>query len=498
MATIGLDIGTTGCKATIVDRQGYTICQDYCEYDVTFPRDGWVELDPEIVWNAAETVLSNVTKAYDKPISSMSIASFGEAAVLLDKERKVIANSIFYTDIRGNDCIEELTDMLGRSWIEDITGMPLNGMYTLLKLMWIRRNRPELYEKIDLLLPFGAFIAFRLTGEAVSDYSLASRTLMFNRHSLTWDHDILRAFGLSAENLPRLVPSGEPVARVLPSVASQLGLPKDILIVSGGHDQVAAAVGAGAVKSGDAVDGIGSAECITAVLSQEANLSVLHTNNICAEPHAVTGQFVSLIFNNTAGAALKWYRNAFEEELHASCRQNGKNVYKVLDSQLSEQPSPILFLPYLSGTGTPYMDADAKGVLCGLTLSSTKQQIYRAIIEGMNYEMKYNLDILSQCGMRINVLTAVGGGASKAALQIKADIFQMPIRTLENQQSGNMGLAMLCAVAEGRYRDLQEAAYELVKIKEIIYPNSKYLSEYKEKYSCYSRMYRAERMIYGR
>lgn len=498
MATIGLDIGTTGCKATVVDSQGYTICQDYCEYNVSFPREGWAELNPEIVWNAAKTVLSNVARTYDKSITSMSVASFGEAAVLLDRERNVIANSILFTDIRGNNCIEELTDMFGRSWIEDLTGMPLNGMYTLLKLMWIKKNQPELYEKIDLLLPFGSFITFRLTGEAVSDYSLASRTLMFNRHTMTWAHEIIYAIGLSGENLPRLVPSGEPVARILPGVASQLGLQKDVLVVSGGHDQVAAAIGAGIVKPGDAVDGIGGAECITAILPQEANLAALHENNICAEPHAVKGHFVSLVFNNTAGAALKWYRNAFEEELYARCRQNGQNVYKVLDSQLSEEPSPILFLPYLSGSGTPYMDSNAKGVLCGLTLTSTKQQIYRAIIEGMNYEMKYNLDILDRCGMRFDALTAVGGGASRVALQIKADILQIPIRTLENQQSGNMGLAMLCAVAEGRYKDLQEAADDLVKIKEIIYPNSKYLSEYKEKYSCYTRMYSAERMIYGR
>src|SRR5690554_6440287 len=213
MATIGLDVGTTGCKASVLDNRGNIVSQDYCEHDLTFPREGWVELEPETVWESAKTVRSNVACSCTGPITAMSIASFGEAAVLLDKNNDVIGNSIFFTDIRGNDFIDELNELLGRSYVEDITGMPANGMYTLLKLMWVRKHSPELFERIDMVLPFGSYIGFKLTGEAVSDYSLASRTLMYNRHTMSWESRIVEQFGLAMKNMPRLVPSGQSAGR---------------------------------------------------------------------------------------------------------------------------------------------------------------------------------------------------------------------------------------------------------------------------------------------
>jgi xylulokinase len=499
MATIGLDVGTTGCKASILDNRGNIVSQDYCEHDLIFPREGWVELEPEMVWESAKTVLSNVARLYPGLITAMSIASFGEAAALLDKDNNVTANSIFFTDVRGNEFIDELDDRLGHSYVEEVTGMPVNGMYTLMKLMWIKKNQPEIFERINMILPFGSYIGFRLTGEMASDYSLASRTLMYNRHIKSWEKRILDQIGLLPESMPQLVPSGQPIGRISRRIADEIGIPHGILLVSGAHDQVAAAIGAGAVEPGEAADGIGSAECITAVLPPDVNLKALHKHNICAEPHAAEGKFVSLTFSNTAGAALKWYRDCFERETYERLKAEGKNIYSFLEGTMEEEPSPLLFLPHLSGTGTPYMDANAKGILCGITLNTTNPQIFRAIIEGMNYEMRYNLELLKECGMKLEKLTAVGGGASsRDVLKIKADILQLPINTLENPQSGTIGLAMLCAVAEGKYADIKEAVDSLVVIKETIYPDSKYLAEYNEKYEHYSRMYAAGRFIYGR
>lgn len=496
MATIGLDIGTTGCKATAVDERGTTIFEKYVEYNLTLPRPGWVELDPQTVWNGVKTVLAAVSKNCGQLVTSLAVASFGEACVMLDKKGQVVANSIFFTDVRGYEYVDALVQDLGRDWIEMRTGMPVNGMYTLLKLLWLKDHRSDLFGQIDMLLPFASYITYRLTGIAACDHSLASRTLMLDRTSLEWERDLVRYGGLDVENLPQLVPAGEPVGVMLPSVAAELGFSTDTLVVSGCHDQVAAALGAGVRKPGQAADGIGSAECITAMLPDDAELDVLFPKNICAEPYAIAGGYVALAFNNTAGAALKWYRDTFKAELRNRCKQLGQSAFRFLDGEITAEPSPLLFLPYLSGAGTPYMDSGAKGMLYGLTLGTQDRDVYRAIIEGMNYEMKLNLQLLAKSGLKLSSLTAVGGGASsKIAMQIKADILQLPVNILENPQSGNIGLSILCAVAEKRHPGIEQAMEDLVRVKEVIVPDRSHAARYEESYVRYAKLYEAAKLI---
>jgi len=208
--------------------------------------------------------------------------------------------------------------------------------------------------------------------------------------------------------------------------------------------------------------------------------------------------YVALAFSNTAGAALKWYRDTFEQELREKCRRDGTSAYHILNGELSEEPSPLLFLPHLTGSGTPCMDAEATGMVCGLTLSTGRGDLYRAILEGMNFEMRLNLELLARSGLTCGTLTAVGGGASPEALRIKADILQHPVRMLQTPQSGTMGMAMLCALALGRCRDLAQAAEAMVRTAGIIEPGTRHRRRYDEKYGQYLRMYRAAREIYGR
>lgn len=497
MATIGLDIGTTGCKATAVDEEGKTIYEEYCEYDLIFPREGYVEISPSIVWQSVKNVLSKVLYACNTEVTSIAIASFGEAAVLLDKDDRPVSNSIFFTDIRGNDCIDTLLERFDINELQGKTGMPVNGMYTLLKLMWMKKNKPDLLDKTARILPFASYIIYQLTGMAVTDYSLASRTLLFNRQKLQWDREIIQKNDLDPGAFPTPIRSGKVIGQIRKSLESELSIKNNILVVSGGHDQVAAALGAGVICENDAVDGIGSAECITTILPHNADYKKLYKNNFCAEPYTIPGKYIALAFNNTAGAAQKWFRNNIEDELYIKCKEKGENIYKLLAENMADEPSPLLFLPYLAGSGTPYMDASAKGMLCGLTLQTHKKDIYRSLIEGMNFEMRYNLDLLGECGVHLNTLTAVGGGASsEETLRIKADILKLPIKTLENPQCGNMGLAMLCAVAEGQYSTVEDAVKALVKTKKIIEPINTYSQKYDDAYGSYMRMYKAMNMIY--
>ena len=498
MPYIGLDIGTTGCKATVVEKSGEIIESVYYEYDLRFPEPGWVELSPDDVWNAAKKALRDAAAASGQTIDAVAVASFGEAVVLLGADGKPVCDSIFYTDVRGNDCLEELASRVDPAALEYRTGMPINGMYTLPKLIWLQRNRPQILHRVRKMLPYGSYIAYCLCGEYAVDSSLASRTLLFNRHTLDWDAETLSAFDILRTWLPDFTPAGKPVATMLDSVARDLGITGNPVIVSGVHDQVAAALGAGAVAPGRGVDGIGSAECITAVLPQDIDFQSMFHHNFCIEPHAVPGQSLTLVFTNTAGAALKWYRDTFEQELRARCDAKHINTYAELNKQLSDQPSPLLFLPHLAGTGTPYMDSAATGMLCGLTLGTAKPDIYRAILEGMNFEMRYNMELLGGSGMRFDSLTAVGGGASPDVLQIKSDILNKTIRTTSSTQSGTVGLAMLCGLATGQFSSFDQGVETLVKIAAVIEPESRYQARYDEKYGQYVRMYRANCEIYAR
>lgn len=498
MAYIGIDVGTTGSKATVIEQSGKIVLSIYHEYDLEFPKPGYVTMNPDRVWSAVKRALSEAAAQYGKPIEAIAAASFGEAVVFLGADGKPVCDSIFYTDVRGTESLPELRSKVDLDDFQYRTGMPVNFMYTLPKLMWVRRNAPQILEKTKKLLPYSSYIAYMLSGEAAADGSLASRMLMFNRLRMDWDYDTLDTFGIARSAMPKFVPAGAPVGRILPSVARELGIKGDPIIVSGVHDQIAAALGSGSLRSGDMADGIGSAECISAVLPDEnVDFAGMFCYNICAEPYAVPGKYLALIFSNTAGAALKWYRDTFERELRAKCDAAGKNTYAELNKSLSDAPSPLLFLPHLAGTGTPYMDSGAKGAVMGLTLASSKMDLYRAIIEGNNYEMRYNLELLSRFGMKFDALTAVGGGASPEALRIKADIFQKPIYMLNTSQGGTVGMVVLCGKAAGQFASFEEGVASLVRKTGCVEPDPKYRDRYDEKYAQYKRMYEAARSVYA-
>lgn len=498
MAYIGIDVGTTGSKATVIEQSGKIVLSIYHEYDLEFPKPGYVTMNPNKVWNAVKRALSEAAAQYVGPIEAIAAASFGEAVVFMGADDRPVCDSIFYTDIRGSESLDELRSRLDVDSFQLRTGMPINYMYTLPKLMWVQKNEPHILEKTHKLLPYSSYIAYMLSGEAAADGSLSSRTLLFNRLTMDWDGETLDTFGILREWMPKFVPAGDPVGRILPSVAKELGIKGNPIIVSGVHDQIAAGLGAGSLRSGDMADGIGSAECITAVLpDNDVDFKGMFKYNICAEPYAVPGKYLALVFSNTAGAALKWYRDTFEQELREKCDAAGKNTYNELNKSLTDEPSPLLFLPYLAGTGTPYMDSYAKGAVMGLTLASTKSDLYRAIIEGNNYEMRYNLEIMEKYGMKYEALTAVGGGASPEALRIKADIFQKPIYMLNTNQGGTVGMVMLCGRAAGQFASFEEAVSALVKKTGCIEPSARYAAQYDEKYEQYKRMYEAARSVYG-
>lgn len=497
MAYIGLDVGTAGCKATVVDVSGRIIAYKYKEYNLLFPKPGWVEINAQTVWESVCYVLQGIAHECKCGIKAVSVASFGEALVPLDRNDSVLDNSIFYSDIRGTEEINDILKKIDRTELENLTGMPVNSMYSLNKLLWIMKHKPGIYLNADKLMLFGDYVAYKLSGERKIDFSLSSRTMALDITNKVWAKQVFGAFSIDASKFSTPVSSGSVIGGISTSVARNLGLPENLIIISGGHDQACAALGAGVMNSGDAVDGMGTAECITIAVDKGSARATMYANNFCCEPHVCPDSYITLAFNITAGAVIKWYRDTFESSRHKDCLADGRNTYQLLDGECPGEPSHLFLLPHFAGSGTPYMDPHSSGALLGLKLASTKADIYKAILEGICFEIMFNTDMLSRSGIPVNEITAVGGGAqSDILLQLKADIMGKPVKTLVTSESGTIGLSMLCAVACGDYPDLQSAAKTMVKVHKVFYPRRDFHERYLQKYDVYKKIYTALKEIF--
>jgi xylulokinase len=499
MVYIGLDVGTTGSKATAVDVNGGILASAYGEYPTLRQNEGWAEIDPVSVWETVKTVLGKAAASVGPSVRAIAVASLGESFVLMGKDGRVLVNSMLYSDIRGTEEVADIRRTIGEEELFGITGMPLNAMYTLNKLLWIRGHDPKTLDNTEKIFLFGDFIYYMLSGESAIDYSLASRTLLFDFKRLAWSQKVMDLFGMDPGKFSRPVAPGAVIGHVGSKTASMLGLPPNVALVAGGHDQVCAALGAGVTAKGGCVDGIGTSECITALLDGYEKSTFMQKNNFCIEPYAIKGEYATLAFNVSGAATLRWFRDTFED---ARLKQGpfDASIYTYLEKLTTDKPTDLYVLPYFAGSGTPYMDPYASGAILGLRLHTTKGEIYKALMEGLCYEMRMNAELLSAVGIRLTSLTCVGGGArSDRLLQVKADITGLPVRRLKAEECGTIGLAILCSAALGEDSSIAEAAKRLVHVEREFHPDPEYHAIYTEKYGTYKELYpRITRTLFGK
>jgi xylulokinase len=495
MAVIGLDVGTAGCKATVGQEDGVTLAYAYQGYSLSIPGPGMAELDARIVWQGIKRVLRQV--AQGQGITAIAVASLGESFVCLGPDDEVLTSSMLYSDVRGAKEAEEIQRAAGAGKLFEITGMPVSPMYTLCKLQWLRRHTDSCNRARRIML-FGDYVGYMLTGQRVIDYSLASRTLMFDVHEKRWSEEIAALFDIDIRMLSEPAISGAAVGELRPEIADELGLSRGTILYVGAHDQACAALGVGVLHPGDCVDGMGTSECITTIVPEDSDARMMMTNNFCMEPYAVADRYITLAFNPAAGAAVNWYRATIDRERNAACEATGENIFAAMEAECQPEPTSLLFLPYLAGTGTPHMDPYASGALLGLKLGTTRGEMYKALLEGICFEIMLNAALLSELGTDIRSLTCVGGlTRSDLLMQIKADIMGVPVSRLVVKESGTLGLAMLCLVAGGAYRDYEQAAHAMVQVERTFEPDNKRHTIYEEKLHAYRQMYGGIKRIMG-
>ena len=491
MSLLGLDVGTTGTKAVAFDLEGNVLASSYREYPLISPRPGWQELDPNQVWECVKKVLGEVAEATQQdPIQSLAISCQGEACHPVGRDGTCLANSLITFDGRTAHMPDWWLERISRFDISNISGMPLHGMYTINKIMWFKENEPEVYAKTWKFLCYEDYVHLRLGLEPAMSYPLAARTMAFDVHACDWSDKLLGMAGIDRDLLPRTLPSGEVVGTIPDAVADEIGLPRGVVVAAGGHDQPAGALGAGILESGEAMYATGTVECICAIFDTFKLTQEAVDGNVCCYPSCVPGLYASLAFNFTGGALLKWYRDTFGQAEKQQAEETGRDVYDIICENVPLEPEHLIVLPHFTMTGTPYFDTASRGAVLGLTLNTTREEIVSAILSGVTYEMKLNLELLHSAGVEIHRLRAIGGGAkSPTWVQRKADIMGIPVAVLETTEAASLGVAMLGAKAAGVIGDLSEMVKQVVKIKHVCEPDAARHAAYEDLFSVYREVY---------
>ena len=491
----GLDIGTTGCKLTVFDEQGAYLGKAYRDCPVRRAVGGH-EIDVSAIMDGVYAVIVEMAAQYPD-LTGIGVTSFGEAFVMTDELGTPLHPAMLYTDPRGGLECRELAERLGEKHIAEITGLRPHEMYSISKMMWIKKNHPEVYEAARHIFLIEDYVVWHLTGISQIDYSLATRTMAFDINTLVWSREIFDAAGIDMSLLSKPVPTGTSAGTVTPAIAQKTGLSPSTQIVSVSHDQVAAAVGAGAFDSDLAVDGAGTVECLTPIYDSVPDVETMYNGYFSIVPYVVPGKYAAYAFSYTGGALVQWFVDNLAKEETRIAKKMAIPVNQLLEEGYDrDEPTGLLVLPHFAGAATPYMDTGSKGAIVGLTASTTAAELYRACLEGVAYEMRLNAEALAGSGVHYERLNATGGGArSKVWMQIKADVLNVPITALKTADAGTVGSAMLTGTAIGVFRDLEDAAVHMVEETVTYYPRPELHERYMKIYERYKRLYQAVRPL---
>lgn len=479
MAYIGLDVGTSGCKASVVSPDGAVLFSKSKEYRFELPQPGWVELNPQIVWQAVREVLAAVAPSA-KDVRAMAVSTLGEAMVFLDAQEKPLCNGIVYLDDRCPDIPAWIAQKTDPYALYLQTGLSNNQMFSLCRYLWLRKNRPNIVEQAKYVFLFEDYIQYLLTGERAVDPSMASRTMLFDIRTGNWADNLFSLFDVPMEKFSPVVPAGTVLGRLRRELAQELGLPQSIQVVVGCHDQIAANLGSGITQPGEMLAGEGSTESFNLIIDHASvEQRDLYAREICIEPFAVPGRFMLPLGQLSHGSCIRWFVQLHAHEYETRLPGEDLSLYQKADKLCAQNSHGLYFIPYLSKV--LIMDASNRAPACflGIDASTTVDRMYRAVLEGLSFEARNVLDIARDAGANLSRIVATGGGSrSDLFMQLKSDVIGLPVETLAATDGGSVGLAALCAYALGDVPDLDSAARKFSKISRRFEPSRNYDAQF--------------------
>ena len=484
MSLLGIDVGTTGCKAVVFADNGRILGNGYYEYDIQTGKSGQAELAVHEIWTKVQDAIRSAVKSAGKDdVAALSVSSLGEATVPVTKSRKVVGPSLLMTDMRGQEFLDDISAGISSLELYRTNGNLLGNHYSLPKLIWLKNAKPEVYDQTDYFLHWASFVAFMLGAEPFVDYSLANRSLLFDLENKTWSKKLLEIAGLEESKLPSLVQSGTKIGVVSDRISEQLGLPRNVAIVAGAHDQCANAVGCGVIEEHQAMYGMGTYLCLTPVFRHRPRIQDMMKTGLNTEHHAVPGRYVSFIYNQ-GGSLVKWFRDTFASHEHKEI-----DAYVGLMAEMPDESGGVFVLPYFSSTGPPDFYGDSAGMISGLKLSTTRGEILRGILEGMTFYIKGCMDAAPAVLSDILSCRPVGGGSkSDAWIQISSDILGVPFEKTSVSEAGALGAAIIAGSGCGFFSSISEGVESMVLVEKIFAPNHELTGHYARRYERYLKL----------
>ncbi|MDZ7371706.1 MAG: FGGY family carbohydrate kinase [candidate division KSB1 bacterium] len=489
MSLLGLDIGTTGCKAMVFSRDGEILGRAYREYSIATPHTGWAEQDGEEVFRfACECIAEAAYSAHSDPIEALALSCQGEAVAPIDHAGRPMRPFILGMDTRTVKENIELEERFGAERLFQITGMPMHTINTLPKLLWLQKNEPDIWRNAARFCLYEDFIINRLCGRPMISACLASRTQLFDLRAGRWSETILDACGIDPHRISPVANEKE-FLTTLP-IWQKLGLKGAVKVFAGGHDQACAALGAGVVNPGQAMVSTGTAEVVE-VVTATANLDdSLRRGGISVYRHVVPGRYVAMTLNHSGGLSLRWFRDVLGTSEVETAKKMNRDAYDLLLENAPQGPSELFVLPHFSGSGTPTLDVHSRAAFLGLTFRTRKADIAKALLEGLTFELEQNLALLRDAGIEIRELRAVGGGAkSDLWLQLKADICRVDVQRLKVTDAACLGAALAAGNGCGIYKAVEDGIRLHVALDRRFEPDSVRMQQYRQRMQLYRQIY---------
>lgn len=495
MYLIGCDIGTSGTKTVLFDENGTTVASALREYPLYQPFNGRAEQDPRDWWEATANGIHEVISVSGvdpKDVKGVGLSGQMHGLVMLDKNDEVIRPSIIWCDQRTGKQAEELTDLIGADRLIAVTANPAMTGFTASKILWVKENEPENFERCAKIMLPKDYIRYMLTGEFATEVSDASGMQLLDVPGRCWSKEVLDKIGIREDQLGKVYESCEVTGKVTSAAANKTGLTKGTVVVGGAGDQAACGIGNGIVKEGIISATIGTSGVVFA-----------HTDKLSIDPqgrvhtlcHAVPGAWHIMGVTQAAGLSFKWLRDTCFPDTISTSFLLRKDPNALLDMYAEKIPAGsngLIYLPYLMGERTPHLDPDARGVFFGLSAIHTRADMIRAVMEGVTYSLCDCLNIIrGMTGSEPEKIYASGGGGSSPLWrQMMADAFNAGISRNNSKEGGALGVAILAGVGAGMYKSVPEACDALISEKDVTKPIAENTAVYAKYYDLYTRLYR--------
>ena len=498
---LGIDAGTTSVKAGLFRADGKCLAVARQEYQLSTPRPNWAELDPEVYWQACLASTRDALRraqADPKEVVALSVSSQGETLIALDSAGLPVYPAIIWLDNRAADQAEALARKFALDAYR-VTGTPeIIPTWTACKILWLKQNQPDVFARAAKFLLVQDYLIYRLTGTYVSNGSIACTSLLYDILNDRWWQPVLDEIGIRPSHLPELSQPGAVVGHTSMDASRELGLPAGTPVVGGGMDQSVGAIGAGNIRPGIVSETTGAA------LTIQATIQSPDTDKNQVVPvylHSIPGRYLFVPVCPTAGMAYKWFRDTFGTPELARVADDEGAAYDLLNELAAQAPpgcDGLLLLPHLMGAYSPDPNPAARGSFTGFTLSHNRSHFARAILEGVAFLLKRNLETLEAAGIEVTEIRSTGGGARSALWnQIKANVTNVPVVTLVNEETALLGDAILAGVATGVFGSVDQGCASMVTLKERVLPDEQ-APDYVKPYQMYCDLDRTLGSYYSR